>query len=132
MTSLSWGYLQKIILQNMITRDLQDNFYHPTKTLDVIFLSFFSFFKDRFCCRMVKQRNFLHVVDLSFDARFVKHYQFSLHYHKQCPINNIKVKYLQIGCIVSNIFWTCSLRIVSDKLRELLISSFWPCDSDFW
>ena len=29
----------------MICRDLQDNFYHPTKTLDVTFLSFFHFSK---------------------------------------------------------------------------------------
>ena len=46
---------------------------------------------------MVKQRNFLHAVDLSFDARFVKYYQLSLQYHKQCPMNNIQVKYSQIG-----------------------------------
>ena len=53
---------------------------------------------------MIKQRNFLHAIDLSFDARFVKYYPFSLHYHKQCPVNNIQVKCFQIGQNVSDIF----------------------------
>ena len=97
----------------------------------LFYLFYLFFFRDWFCCGVVKQRNFLHFVDLAFDARFVK-YQFSLHYHKQCPINNIKVKYLQIGQKLSDIFWTCSLQIVSDKLRGLLIWSFWSCDSHFW
>ena len=39
------NYLQKIILQNMISRDLQDNFYHPTRNLDVTFLYFFIIFE---------------------------------------------------------------------------------------
>ena len=52
---------------------------------------------------MVKQRNFLHVVNLSFDAGFVKYYPISLQYHPQCPINNIQVKCLQIGRNVSDI-----------------------------
>ena len=62
----------------------------------------FSFFKDQFCFGMVKQKNFLHVVDLSFDARFTKYNKFSLYYHKQCPINIIKVKCSQIGkmCLI--------------------------------
>ena len=72
----------------------------------ITFLSFFffSFFEDRFCCGMVKQGNFLHVGDSSFDARFVKYYSFSLHYHKQCSTNNIQVKCAQIGRNVSDIF----------------------------
>ena len=41
-----------------------------------------------FTVKMVKERNFLRVV-LLFDARFIKYYQFSSHYHKQWPINNI-------------------------------------------
>ena len=53
---------------------------------------------------MVKERNFLNVADLSFDARFVKYYQFSSHYHKQHPINNIKVNYLQIRQNMFDIF----------------------------
>ena len=52
---------------------------------------------------MVKQRKSLHVVDLLFDARFLK-YPFTLHYHKQCPINNIPVKCSQIGQNKSDIF----------------------------
>ena len=58
-----------------------------------------------------------HVVDLSFDARFVKYYPFRSQYHKQCPINNIQVKYLRISQNVSDIFLlTCTLQIVSGKL----------------
>ena len=89
-------------------------------------------FEPKFCCGMVKQRNFLRVADLWFDARFVKYYPFSLPYHKQCLINNIRLKCLQIRQKVSDIFLTCSLQIVSFNLRGLLISSFWSCDSDFW
>ena len=71
-------------------------FYQPTKTLYLTFSSLFSFFEDRFCCGMVKRKNFLHVVDLLFVTRFLK-YLFKLHYHEQCPINNIQVKCFQIG-----------------------------------
>ena len=101
-------------------------FYQPTKTLYLTFSSLFSFFEDRFCCGMVKRKNFLHVVDLLFDTRFLKH-PFRLHYHEQCPINNIQVKYSQIGQNVCNIFWICF-----HKRRGLLILSFWSSDSDFW
>ena len=113
----------KYFLQNILSS--RQNFEHYRFT-------FFSFFKDRFCNGMVKQRNFPHVVDLSFDARFVKYYPFSSHFHKQCPINKIQVKCLQFGQNLPDTFWTYSLQIVSDKLRELLISSFQSCDSDFW
>ena len=100
-------------------------FHHPAKTLDVTFLSFFfSFFKNWFFCEMVKQRNFLHVADLLFDARFVKYDQYILHYLKQCPTTNIKEKFSHIGQNVSNIFWICSWQIVFDKLSGLLISDF--------
>ena len=118
----------KWLLHAKITfrRKIYKIFYYPIKTLYVIFLSFFSFFKDWFCCVMVKQRKFLHDVDLPFDARFLK-YRFSLHYHKQCPINSIQVKCAQICQNVCDIFWMCF-----DKLRELLISSFWSGDFDFW
>ena len=102
------------------------------QNLEHYFFSFFHCSKINFVVEMVKERNFLDVVDLSFDARFLKYSQFSLQYHKKYPINNIKVKLLQIGQNVSDIFWTCSLQIVSDKLRGFLISSFWSCDSDFW
>ena len=88
------------IMKIMRKKKILEILYYPIKILDVTFLSFFSFSKDRFSCGMVKQRNFLHVVDLSFDSRFVKFYQFSLHY----PINNIKVKTSQIGQTVSDIF----------------------------
>ena len=74
------NYVQKEKLQNTLLSHQNFGRY--------FFVFFFSFFKDRFCCGIVKQRNFLHVVDLLFDSRFVKFYQFSLHY----PINNIKVK----------------------------------------
>ena len=53
---------------------------------------------------MVKQRNFLHVVDFSSDARFAEYYQFSLYYHEQCQINNIKVECSQISQNVSDNF----------------------------
>ena len=89
--------------ENNFTKYLQDSFYHPTKTLHVTFLSFFSFFKDRFCCEMAKQRSFLRVVSLSFNLRFMKYFN-SVHYHKHFPINDIKVKCLQIGQNVSDIF----------------------------
>ena len=49
----------------MIPRDLQDNFYHPTEVLDV---------KTDFAVEIVKERNFLHVVDLSFDARVANYF----------------------------------------------------------
>ena len=83
----------------MILRDLLDNFYHRTKKSDVpvssFFLSFFLFLKEWFCFRNTKVK-FLNVVDLSFDVRFEKYYQFSSHYHKHGMINIIKVKCLQI------------------------------------
>ena len=43
-----------------------------------------------------------------------------------------KVECSQIGQNVSDIFWTCSLQIVSDKWRGLLIWSFCSYDSHFW
>ena len=64
-------------------------FYRPTKTLEVTFISLFSFFKDQFRTEIIKQVNFFHVIGFSFDARYVKFYPFSFQYHKQCPINNI-------------------------------------------
>ena len=67
----------------MTPRDLMDNFYHPTKIWPLLFLSYFSVFsKINFAVEMAKERNFLYVADLSFDARFAK-YQFSLNDHKQ-------------------------------------------------
>ena len=93
----------------MFPRDLQDNFYHPTKIWTLLFYRFLLFFKDRFCCEMINERRFLYIVDLSFDARFVKYYQFSSHYYKRFPINNIKVKCSQIGQNVSGTFLTCFL-----------------------
>ena len=108
------------ILTVICRRKFYKIFYHPTKTLNVTFLSLFSFFKYRFCCGMLKERNFVHVIDLSFDARILKYYSFSLHYHKHCPINYIQIKCSQIGQNVFDIFRTCSLQIVADKLRWLL------------
>ena len=109
------------ILKIIYRRKFYKIFYHPTKVSDVSFVSLFSFFKDQFCCGIVKQKNFLHVVDLSFkfDTRFVKHYPFSFHYHKQCPINNNRVKCSQIGQNVPDILWICSLQIVSDKTERI-------------
>ena len=72
-----------------------------------LFLNHFS--KIDFAVEVIKEGNSLHVVNLSVDTRFVKYYRFSSHYHKQWPINNIKVKCLQIGQNMSDIFWTCSL-----------------------
>ena len=49
------------------------------------FLSFSSFFKlvkIQFPVKMAKERNFLHVVDLSFETKFPKYYHFSFHYRK--------------------------------------------------
>ena len=67
-------------------------FIIPPKILMLFPLSFFfSFFKD-FAIEKIKERNFLRVANLSFDARFARHSQFSLRHHKQCPINSIKVK----------------------------------------
>ena len=53
------------------------------------YLSFFSFFKlvkIDLAVKMVKKRNFLHVDDLSFDARFAKCCQFSLNYRKSVQL----------------------------------------------
>ena len=59
----------------MITETLLENFYHSTKTLDVTFSPFFNHFsKIDFAVEVVKERKFLHILDLSFDARFVKYY----------------------------------------------------------
>ena len=65
---------------------------------------------------------------------FLKYYQFSLQYHKQCPTSKIKVKCWQIDQNVFDIFWTCFLQIVSNKLWEdcWFHHSFWSCESDFW
>ena len=77
------------ILKIICRRKLYKMFYHPTKTLGVTFISLFSFFKDQFFNEIIKQVNFFHVIDFSFDARYVKLYPLSFQYHKQCPINNI-------------------------------------------
>ena len=53
---------------------------------------------------MINKRNFLHVVDVSYDVRFMKYYQFSSHYHEQLPVNNIKVKYSQIDQNITDFF----------------------------
>ena len=81
----------------MIPVNMKDTFHHPTKNLDLLVYLLYRFSNINFAVVMMKERNFLHVVDLSFDVRFAKYYQFSLGYHKQFLINNIKVKYLQIG-----------------------------------
>ena len=60
---------------------------------------------------------------LSFDARFLK-YQFSLHYHKQCSINKIQVKCLQISQNVSDIFWTLFWQI--ERIADFIILVQWP------
>ena len=90
-----WIYLQKTILQNFLS---------PHQKFGRYFFILIFIFQRSILHGMAKERNFLHVVDLSFDGRFLKYYYFSLHYHKQCPINNVKVKYLQIGQNVSDIF----------------------------
>ena len=95
------NHLQKKILQNT------SSFY---QTLDVNLFLCFHFSKYWFSCGMVKQRNFLHVAVLSFDARFVNYRPFSLHCYEQCPINIIQVKCQQVAQNVSDIFWTCSLQ----------------------
>ena len=83
----------------MIPNDLQENFYYPPKTLEVTFylFFFFNFHLQRSILMWKWQNKGTHAIDLSFDARFVKYYQFSFHYYKQPSINNIKVKCLQIG-----------------------------------
>ena len=110
LTYLSWKLSAEKKLQNTLSLLYLSNFRR-------YFFIFFLFSKDQFCCCMLKQRNFLLVVDLLFDARFVKYYQFNLRYYKQCPINNVKAKCSQIGQNMSDIFWTTSLQINSDKLR---------------
>ena len=67
-----------------------------------VFIFFASFFKDRLVYGMIKQRNFLHILNLSFDAKLVKYYQFRSHYHKQCPINNNKVNVRKLAkmCLI--------------------------------
>ena len=57
-----------------------------------------------FPVKMVKQENFLHVVDLLFDERFVKYYHFSLPYCKTVATNNIKIEFLQFDQQVSDVF----------------------------
>ena len=129
MTSLSW----KLQFYKMCFLEIcRTIFIIPPKIWTLPFISFFPpFFKNRFCYGNGKKGMFLHAFYLSFDARFAKYYQSSLHYHKQCPINNIKIKCQQTDQNVSDSFWTCPLKIVPYKLRGLLISSFWSCDSDF-
>ena len=117
LTSLSW----KVSAEENFAK-----YFIIHENLVRYFLSLFSFFEDLFCCAKVKQRNFLHVVDLSLDARFSK-YPFSLHYHKQCPTNNIQIKCSQVCQNLCDIFWICF-----GKLTGLLILSFWYSDSDFW
>ena len=126
MTSLS----RKLFTENNSTKYDSERFVGQFSSSHQTFFSFFHCSKINFAVEMVKERNILHVVDLSFDARFLNYYQFSLQHHKKYPVNNIKVKFLQIGQNVYEIFWLCSLQIVSDKLRGFLISSFWPYDSD--
>ena len=58
----------------MIPRNLPGNFYDPTKNLDVSSYFFFGFSKIDFALEKVKERNILHVVDLSFDTRFAKYF----------------------------------------------------------
>ena len=109
-------FILKIICRNICLKII----HHPMKTLYIIFLSF-SFFKDLFCCGMVKQRNLLHVVDLSFDVIFLK-YPFNLHYHKHCPINNIQVKCTQISqnvCDIFCMFWQI------DRIADFIILVKW-------
>ena len=98
------------------------------------FLSpFFSFFKDRFFCRMVKKNevsaNFwIQDLQMQFGLQFTLHLQFSLHYHKQWSINNIKVKCLQIGKNVPDVFWICSLQVASRKIEvnaDFIILIMW-------
>ena len=57
-----------------------------------------------FPVKMVKQENFLHVVYLLFDERFVKYYHFSLPYCKTMATNNIKIELLQFDQQVSDVF----------------------------
>ena len=85
------------------------------------FFVFFNLFsKINYSVELIKEGNFLHVIDLSLDPRFFKYYQFSSHYHKQSPVNNIKAKYPQIGQNVSGISWTCSLE------------SLWQIAGHYW
>ena len=109
------NHLQKEILQNILPSHQNFGRY---------FLSLFSIFKDQFWCGMVNQRNFLHVVDLWFDARFVNYYRLSLPYHKQCPIDNMWVKCLQIGQKLSgyflNTFFVDSLEQI-ERISDFII-----------
>ena len=47
-------YLQKKILQNIIPRDLSDNFYHPNRNLDVTFKLFYHLSKIDFAEEITK------------------------------------------------------------------------------
>ena len=78
--------------------------YHPTNNFGRFFYFFVFIFERSILLWNCKIKELSPtVVDLSFDERFVKHYPFRLHYHKQCPINNIQVKCTQIGQNVSDI-----------------------------
>ena len=48
----------------------------------VIIFLFFNFLKVAFDWNMLKEWNFLHVADLSFDERLVKYYHFNLRFHE--------------------------------------------------
>ena len=93
MTSLS----RKLSTENNSTKYDSERSVGQFSSSHQNFFFFFHCSKINFIVEMVKERNFLHVVDLSFDARFLNYYQFSLQHHKKYPINNIKVKFLQIG-----------------------------------
>lgn len=67
-------------------------FFDPIKNLDVTFLFTFLFCFSDFAWKIVKQRNFLNVVDLSFDENFGKYYHLAYISINQCLVNNIKWK----------------------------------------
>ena len=113
--------LQKILLQNMIPRNLQDSFHPPKKNVDVTFSFFF------FQVLLLKWE-MKWIFTTLFIYRLNKHLQnIMILAHiaaKQWSINNIKVEYSQLGQEVSNFFWACLSRLIPDKLTRLLISSF--------
>ena len=99
MTSLSWKSFAEKKITKYLSSHLNFGRYY--------FFFFLSFFKGQFYCGMVKQRTFLHVVDLSFDAIFVKFY------HNECPIKKYQNKMFGnwLKCIwyFFNMFFTDSL-----------------------
>ena len=103
-------------------RSIVQFFKFHQKSGRYFFVFFNLFLKINYSVEMIKERN------LSLDARFVKYYKFSSHYHKQWPVNNIMAKYSQFGQNISGISWTCSLESLwqIESITDFIILVMWP------